>query len=48
MSKSVGNIITIDDFLAENNVNDLRYVMLVNKYSQQTNLTYDLIAQAKK
>jgi cysteinyl-tRNA synthetase len=48
MSKSVGNIITVNDYLKNNTHNDLRYILLASKYSQPINVTENLIQQAKK
>lgn len=48
MSKSIGNIITVNDFLNKNTNNDLRYILLSSKYSQPINITSNLIQQAVK
>ncbi|ATZ16860.1 cysteinyl-tRNA synthetase [Williamsoniiplasma luminosum] len=48
MSKSIGNVFLVKDFIKEYNANILRWIFLSTNYKQPLNLTDDLIEQAKK
>ncbi|AKX33697.1 cysteinyl-tRNA synthetase [Spiroplasma litorale] len=46
MSKSLGNIITVNEFLEKYNLNTLRYIFLSSNYRQPLNISIDVINQA--
>ncbi|MBW8009613.1 MAG: cysteine--tRNA ligase [Chloroflexi bacterium] len=48
MSKSIGNLITISDFLAENEADMLRLMVLSSNYRHPLTFSEDVIAQSKQ
>ncbi|AKU79276.1 cysteine--tRNA ligase [Spiroplasma turonicum] len=47
MSKSLGNIITVKDFLSDYDANTLKYIFLTSSYRQPLNITEQHIKQAE-
>jgi cysteinyl-tRNA synthetase len=48
MSKSIGNLVTIDDFLARNDADVFRFVVLNSGYRGPLTYTEDVVQQAKR
>ncbi|WP_338969867.1 cysteine--tRNA ligase [Spiroplasma endosymbiont of Labia minor] len=48
MSKSLGNILTVKEFLKDNSVNELRYIFMTKNYRAPIDFNNDLLQQAKK
>ncbi|WFQ91348.1 cysteine--tRNA ligase [Mycoplasma feriruminatoris] len=48
MSKSLGNVILVRDFIKQHNKNTLRWIFLTTNYTQPLNISNDLIYQANK
>ncbi|QVK09250.1 cysteine--tRNA ligase [Mycoplasma mycoides] len=48
MSKSLGNVILVRDFIKQHNKNTLRWIFLTSNYTQPLNISDDLIYQANK
>lgn len=48
MSKSLGNVVLVKDFLETNNPDVLRWIFMSTKYTQPINLNPDLILQGEK
>ncbi|WP_434323851.1 cysteine--tRNA ligase [Mycoplasma capricolum subsp. capricolum] len=48
MSKSLGNVILVKDFIKKHNKNTLRWIFLTANYTQPLNISDDLIYQANK
>ncbi|NMB56106.1 MAG: cysteine--tRNA ligase [Leptolinea sp.] len=48
MSKSIGNLVTIDEFLARHSANTLRFMVLNSGYRSPLTFNDDVIAQAEK
>ncbi|WFQ92175.1 Cysteine--tRNA ligase [Mycoplasma feriruminatoris] len=48
MSKSLGNVILVRDFIKQYNKNTLRWIFLTTNYTQPLNISNDLIYQANK
>ena len=47
MSKSIGNVVTIDEFLAEHSADTLRFLVLNSGYRSPLTFNLDVIAQSK-
>jgi cysteinyl-tRNA synthetase len=48
MSKSLGNLVTIDDFLAHHNADALRYMVLNSNYRGPLTYTEEIVEQAER
>ncbi|AXK50707.1 cysteine--tRNA ligase [Spiroplasma alleghenense] len=48
MSKSIGNMILVNDFINQNDANTLRYLLLTTHYKQPLDFSEDLVGQSKK